>query len=113
MVCLLFCVSLHMSTIECHELQKKKKYMKFRKKNISVGARSRAANWWLSSRHHSDEDSSMLGIPFPLTHLLCHTFRRTIAAMASETAVSRQAMRLLQAALVHVYAKYANFTYSQ
>lgn len=55
----------------------------------------------------------MLGIPFPLTHLLCHTFRRTIAAMASETAVSRQAMRLLQAALVHVYAKYANFTYSQ
>lgn len=25
MVCLLFCMSLHMSTIECHELQKKKK----------------------------------------------------------------------------------------
>lgn len=23
MVCLLFCMSLHMSTIECHELQKK------------------------------------------------------------------------------------------
>lgn len=48
----------------------KKKYMKFRKKNISVGARSRAANWWLSPRHHSDEDSSMLRIPFPLTPLL-------------------------------------------
>lgn len=53
--------------------------------------------------------------PFP-THTLAlcsHTFRRTTAAMASEAAVSRQDMRLLQAALVHVYAKYANFTYSQ
>lgn len=57
----------------------------------------------------------MLRIPFPTqTPALCsHTFRHTIAAMASETAVSRQAMRLLQAALVHVCAKYANFTYSQ
>lgn len=65
-----FCFVCHCTCQPSSVMNCKKKYMNFRKKNISVGARSRAANWWLSPRHHSDEDSSMLRIPFPLTPLL-------------------------------------------